>query len=140
MAGGSKGDDGGSRKEKTLRLAERCCRYCIALMSLAIQKTEKETTLFGLCPSLQKSRPVCAVKNLGLETPVTSLWGDVTSNAKSDALQGPSAGLVYKQIIIPTSEGSLSALQPIMAPPKNALHANFGVDYVITYRFHDTSK
>ncbi|KAK4697776.1 anoctamin-10, partial [Lecanoromycetidae sp. Uapishka_2] len=27
-----------------------------------------------------------------------------------------------------------------MAPPTNALHANFDVDYVITYRFHDTTK
>lgn len=27
-----------------------------------------------------------------------------------------------------------------MAPQVNALHANFDVDYVITYRFHDTSK
>ncbi len=27
-----------------------------------------------------------------------------------------------------------------MAPQKNALHANFDVDYVITYRFHDTRE
>ena len=27
-----------------------------------------------------------------------------------------------------------------MGPSVNVLHANFDVDYVITYRFHDTSK
>ena len=37
-------------------------------------------------------------------------------------------------------ENALLTVIDAMAPSINALHANFDVDYVIVYRFHDTGK
>ena len=37
-------------------------------------------------------------------------------------------------------ERALLTVIDAMGPSVNALHANFDVDYVITYRFHDTRK
>ena len=37
-------------------------------------------------------------------------------------------------------ESALLTVIDAMAPSVNALHANFDVDYVIVYRFHDTGK
>ena len=37
-------------------------------------------------------------------------------------------------------ESVLVTVIDAMAPSANALHSNFDVDYVIVYRFHDTSK
>ena len=37
-------------------------------------------------------------------------------------------------------ESALLTVIDAMAPSVNALHANFDVDYVIVYRFHDTGR